>query len=329
MNLKGNKYFENDLLRERLKVQKADAYLRSGRYSSALVTQDVAAIQSLYRANGFDEAKVTPEVKDIDESPGGKALKTGEIEVMYTIVEGPQQKFGTVKLAGVDSSRTKAVTGLLNAQPGQPFSLITLSGDRDAVLTYYLSHGFDQVKVEVKQIKENGDADKTDVTLNVDEGQQVSVDRVLLSGLDRTRPSTVDSLIKVHAGDPLNQSALLDTQRNLYNLALFNEVVAAVQNPEGDAPQQECAAATDGGEALGRDVRLWIRGGDGDALVGSDFAGVGDSAGAGSECGVSAERQDGCEPASVTGREPDQSARNGQVDDAAFVVWIAGRGCDC
>ena len=44
--------------------------------------------------------------------------------------------------------------------------------------------------------------------------------------------------MRVHAGDPLDQTALLDTQRNLYNLALFNEVVAAVQNPQGDAPRK-------------------------------------------------------------------------------------------
>jgi outer membrane protein assembly factor BamA len=42
--------------------------------------------------------------------------------------------------------------------------------------------------------------------------------------------------VKVHPGDPLDQSALLDTQRGLYNLALFNEVNAAVQNPDGDDP---------------------------------------------------------------------------------------------
>lgn len=238
VNLKGNKYFDDDLLRERLKVQKADAYQRSGRYSSALVTQDVGAIQALYRANGFDEAKVTPEVKDVEEGPDGKPLKTDEIRVTYTIVEGPQQKFGTVKLAGVDSNRTKDVTSLLNAQTGQPFSLITLFGDRDAVLTYYLSHGFDQVKVDVRQVKEPADPDKTDVTLEVAEGQQVMVDRVLLSGIDHTRPSVVESQVKVHAGDPLNQTALLDTQRNLYSMALFNEVVAAVQNPQGDAPSK-------------------------------------------------------------------------------------------
>ena len=39
-----------------------------------------------------------------------------------------------------------------------------------------------------------------------------------------------------HAGDPLDESALLDTQRRLYGLALFNEVTTAVQNPDGDVP---------------------------------------------------------------------------------------------
>ena len=56
-------------------MQKANAYQRSGRYSPALVTADVSAIQALYRANGFDEAKVTTEVKDVDDAANGKPLK--------------------------------------------------------------------------------------------------------------------------------------------------------------------------------------------------------------------------------------------------------------
>ena len=60
------------------------------------------------------------------------------------------------------------------------------------MLGYYLSHGFDQAKVEVKQQQESGDPDKTDVSLNVTEGQQVFVDRVLLSGIEHTRPTVVE-----------------------------------------------------------------------------------------------------------------------------------------
>ncbi len=238
VDLKGNKYFTDDLLQERMRVQKANSYQRSGKYSPALVSADVTAIQALYRANGFDEATVTTDVKDLATSAEGKPLKVGEIAVTYTIVEGPQQKFGTVALNGVDASRLHDVKGLMNSQPGQPFSLVTLSGDRDTVLQYYLSHGFDQVKVDIQQAKEAKDPDKTNVALNVTEGQQVFINRVLLSGVENTKPKVVQSQILVHAGDPLDQTALLQTQRNLYNIALFNEVVAAVQNPAGDAPQK-------------------------------------------------------------------------------------------
>jgi outer membrane protein insertion porin family len=202
------------------------------------VTGDVSAIQALYRANGFDQAEVKTQVRDSDTAESGKPLKEGEIAVTYIVTEGPQQKFGKVALAGVDASRVADVKGLMNAQEGQPFSLVTLSGDRDAVLGYYLSHGFEQAKVEIQQHKESADAMKTDVSLNIVEGQQVFVDQVLLSGVHQTKPRVVQSQILVHPGDPLDQSALLETQRNLYSVALFNQVVVAVQNPQGDAPRK-------------------------------------------------------------------------------------------
>ena len=234
VTIAGNKYFDADLLKERMQVQKADAYLRNGRYSPALMKADENSILTLYRANGFNNATITASTKDIDTSMSGKKMKVGEIAVVVTVQEGPQQKFGTVTLTGVADSRLKDVKALLNSQEGQPYSLITLSGDRDAMFGYYLSHGFAQAKVEVKQQAENGDAEKMNVALNVTEGQQVFVNQVLLSGIGHTRPVVVARRVEVHAGDPLDQSALLDTQRKLYDLALFNEVNAAVQNPDGD-----------------------------------------------------------------------------------------------
>ncbi len=235
--IKGNKYFDHDTIEDLLRVKKADNYQRSGRYSAQLVAADVASIESIYRANGFSAVKATSSVKDIDKGPQGQPLKQERIEVTFTIVEGPQQKFGNVQLTGVDPSRESDIRSLLSSQTNQPFSLITLSGDRDAILNYYLAHGFDHAKIEIGQ----GPADDptfTDVALRVTEGQQVFIDRVLQSGLVHTRPSVVASQVLVHAGDPLDQAALLQTQRNLYNLALFNEANVAVQDPSGDAPDK-------------------------------------------------------------------------------------------
>jgi outer membrane protein insertion porin family len=230
----GNKYFDTDLLKERMQVQKADLYLRNGRYSPQLMKADAASIVDLYRANGFSSATCVGTAKDIDTAKSGKKLKVPEIAVTVTVTEGPQQKFGRVAVKGVDASRQKDVQGLLASESGQPYSLITLSGDRDAILGYYLAHGFAQARIEVKQDVEGGDAHKTDVVLNVTEGEQIFVDKVLVTGIDHTRPAVVDKRIKVHAGDPLNQTALLDSQRGLYDLALFNEVNTAIQDPDGN-----------------------------------------------------------------------------------------------
>ena len=236
VTISGNKYFTTDVLEERLRVQKADRYNRSGKYSAALVKADEDSIAAIYRANGFSGVKVSSTVKDTDPAPDAKKNAKALISIAFKVEEGTQQRFGPVKLAGVEASRDKDIQALLNAQQGQPFSLITLSGDRDAVLGYYVSHGFDQARVEIKQLPEKEDKTVTDVTINVTEGHQVFVDQVLLSGIEKTRPTLVQDQILVHPRDPLDQSALLTTQRNLYNLALFNEVIAAVQNPAGEAP---------------------------------------------------------------------------------------------
>src|SRR6202011_5438419 len=109
-------------------------------------------------------------------------------------------KFGKIALTGIDPSRADTVKGLLEAQEGQPFSLITLSGDRDSVLQYYVSHGFDQARTEIKQEIESGDATKTDVTIAVTEGEQMFVDNVLVSGIKHVKPPLVDKQVRVHAG---------------------------------------------------------------------------------------------------------------------------------
>ena len=133
--------------------------------------------------------------------------------------------------------------------------------------------------------------------------------------------------MKVHAGDPLDQSALLETQRKLYNLALFNEVNAAVQNPDGDAPRKNVLLQLT--EAKRWDVTYGFGF---EAQTGTPPKGVINPASAIllgiRRRGVFAEWQDGRESAGVAGCEPDQPARDGQVADAAHDVWIAGRGGD-
>jgi outer membrane protein assembly complex protein YaeT len=251
----GNHYFDAGTLKQLLNVHAADALDRHGAYSQALVSADISALQAVYQNNGFSKVKITPETSTAatgladNPKPSGGASpaqsgipaakgsaadgKTAPLTVTYRIEEGQQSRVGTVQIEGNDHVAASLLTPLLNTTAGQLLSPRALAGDRDTLVTDYLSRGFEHPQVDVSQLADPSDPDTVNVAFHITEGQQVFVRKVLFTGLHYTRPETVANAITIHAGDPLNQTALTDTQRNLYEFALFNEVDTAVENPNG------------------------------------------------------------------------------------------------
>ena len=250
----GNRYFASDTLKELLNVHAADSLDPHGAYSQALVSSDISALESVYRNNGFSKVRITPatstaETVLADNPPPGAnpppastipaaksasaKNKTAPLTVVYHIEEGVQQRVGIVKIEGDTQVDAASLTPLLNTTAGQLLSPRALAGDRDTLATNYLSRGFEHVQVDVTQQPDSNDPEKVDVAFHITEGTQVFVRKVLFTGLHYTRPDTVARAITIHSGDPLNQTALMDTQRNLYEFALFNEVDTAVENPVG------------------------------------------------------------------------------------------------
>jgi outer membrane protein assembly complex protein YaeT len=229
VSVQGNRYFASATLLDLLSVHAADSIDRHGTYSQALVNADINALQSVYQNNGFSKVKVTPESSAGAENAG----KSVNLAVIYRIDEGQQLRVGAVHLEGNAHLDAAKLAPLMNTAAGQLVSPANLAADRDALLTEYLSRGFDQVRVEVAQQMETGTPNLVDVAFHITEGRQIFVRKVLLSGLQHTRPETVAKAITLHPGDPLNQTALLDTQRNLYDYALFNQVDTAIENPSG------------------------------------------------------------------------------------------------
>ncbi len=246
VSVDGNHYFDTPTLMGLLSVRAASPLDRHGTYSQSLVAADVSALESVYQNNGFAKVKVTPETSTPETiladkgppNPSSPPIRdaTAPLAVVYHIDEGAQVRVGLVSLDGNDHIEAGKLMPLLNTIPGQLLSPENLSGDRDALLTAYMSRGFEQASVEINQQSEAADPDKVDVTFHIAEGEQIFVRKVQLTGLHYTRPGTVARAITVHSGDPLDQTALTDTQRNLYNYALFNEVNTAIENPTGDEP---------------------------------------------------------------------------------------------
>ncbi len=225
-------FFAESSLRERIQVQPQSLVLSHGRFSQALLAQDVENITALYRGNGFLAAKVEGAIHD---DYKGKAQ---DMEVTYRIIEGPQTKVGKLSIERNNSFDRDSLP-IVNTAEGQPYSEANINLDRDAILNFYFDKGFPNTQFDAKVTPTPGVPNSMDVTFIINEGKQFFIDKILTSQLEFTRPQVVHRQFEIKSGDALSQTQMSKTQSNLYNLGVFNEVKMAVQNPDGEAKYKD------------------------------------------------------------------------------------------
>jgi outer membrane protein insertion porin family len=230
VEISGNKYFREDRIRAGMRVQQAGRLFSHGRYSQGLLNQDVRELEAMYRDNGFQQAKITSSIQDNYQG------RPNQLAVSLHVEEGPQTLVSTLHIEGNQTISIDKYPAL-NIQPSQPFSQTNIASDRDIILNYYLNNGFPNASFEAAA-NPASEANRMDVTYTIQEGEQVFVDKVIISGLNSTRPYVVRREVQTKSGDPLSQLDMLKTQQRLYDLGIFSQVDTAVENPEGGEQQK-------------------------------------------------------------------------------------------
>jgi outer membrane protein insertion porin family len=265
IEISGNKYFNTELLRSRLQIYRA-AFGSRGRFSRRLIESDAQSMQGLYDANGFLAAKVDGQI--LDNYKG----KEGDIYVRFAIQEGEQTRVASIAIDGIHAFKEEELLGVIGSTPGQPYSDFNVTTDRDNILAMYFNEGFpeatftstaervgtetggkekeaksespdnekSQKKEEEKKSKpEAAQAAPVKLVYHITEGPQTRVRRVLLSGYRRTRVGVIQREVRVKPGAPLREGDVVDSQRRLYNLGIFNRVTIEPQNPDGSDPEKD------------------------------------------------------------------------------------------
>lgn len=223
----GNRFFSDATLRERLTTREAHFMRdRYGRYSQRMRDDDRDTIRDLYRSNGFRDAMVT--ARTVDDYGG----MHDAIGLHFQIEEGDLWTVESLDIEGVSEDQAARLTKMLQSIAGQVFSDTAVAADRDTVLAYYSNDGYAGVTFEWTQTPGSA-AHQVRLHYVIHPGERLFVRNVLVRGLESTRPSLVYSRLRMHAGDPLSQSAIAETQQKLYDLGIFSKVEAALQNPDG------------------------------------------------------------------------------------------------
>ena len=223
----GNNFFDNATLKERLAMREAGTLrYRYGVYSQRMRDDDVLAIRELYRANGFRE--VTVAATTADDFGGVK----NAIAARFQIHEGALWLVDALDIVGVPDEDVPKLTKMVQSIPGQAFSDTAIGADRDTILAYYSNAGYPGVTFDWSQTPTE-DEHRVCLRYVVHPGGRRFVRDVLIRGLEDTRAALVLSQMRIHAGDPVSQNQIAETQQRLYDLGIFSKVQAAIQNPDG------------------------------------------------------------------------------------------------
>jgi outer membrane protein insertion porin family len=225
----GNKYFSSSLLAARMKLQPA-SFASNGRFSQQMMRDDADSIRALYLSNGFRDAQVST---DVDDQYGGKR---NNLFVTFHIVEGPQTRIASLKIEGNRAISTSTLLSVTGSTAGQPYSQSGVASDRNNILALYFNEGFPNARME-DAVTSTTDHE-VNLVYHIFEGRQVEVSKVLVTGYEFTRPGIIRRQVTIVPGGPLREGEVASTQRQLYNLGVFNRVEVAPQNPAGTDPEK-------------------------------------------------------------------------------------------
>jgi outer membrane protein insertion porin family len=178
------------------------------------LSDDREAVESYYRLQGFSEATVA--------TPAVTTRNDGTMVVDFPVTEGPQTIVSAVIVEGNEDVPADQLPEL-QLEPGDPLNPQLLHEDTVALQTFYADRG--NVEVQVKERVEVS-ADKTTATVTqvIAEGPQVKVGDVIVRGNTYTNSEVILRKSDLDKGDAFSYSSILEAQRELYRLGIFQRV---------------------------------------------------------------------------------------------------------
>jgi outer membrane protein insertion porin family len=185
------------------------------------LAEDVRRLQRALQEEGYAQAQVQVEVPE-----GGGALP-----VVFRVREGARVVVGSVRVDAPADAPAAADAPELRLRVGEPYRVRDLARDHNSVLSFWRDAGYPLVEVR-PEVAFTDEGRQAQVVLRVSPGPRIVVDHVVISGMRRTSESVVRRELLLVEGDPLGLQKVLESQRRLAALGIFERVSISEMDPE-------------------------------------------------------------------------------------------------
>jgi len=177
---------------------------------------DLKRIEAYYRDRGFPAAKVTSYDTKLSKDQSSVAITV-------TISEGEPLRVERVTLDGLGvlpAEHLQALETTLALKAGQPLDRAALQSSREAALDELKDHGYPYATVNVSE-DTGASADQRVVTIRAEPGALTHFGPIDIQGNDSVSDRIVRRQLTFRPGQLFQQSKVIDSQRRLYTLELF------------------------------------------------------------------------------------------------------------
>jgi outer membrane protein insertion porin family len=270
-------------------------FFRPAKFDPEKFVDDKNKLLQFYRDQGYRDAHITGDSIAVD--------STGKKMTLYiNIDEGPKYVYRNVSIEGVDvypEDFFMINLSMAGIKKGEPFKEKYFEMAVDAkIRSLYMDTGYLYAQV-TPEITPVGD-DSLDIVIKVQENHKVSVRRINFSGNTRTREYVLRREMKLMPGDVFNREKLMRSQREIFMLNYFADVVPDVVPVDDETIDVEVAVEEKSSDRANASIGY----SEYDGLTGSVGVDINNLGGRGQRLSVSYQKSAGTDYVSLGFTEP-------------------------
>ena len=232
INFVGNKHFNDNDLRSVVQTKESAWYRflsSDDSYDPDRLAFDRELLRRFYLSKGYADFRVVSSVAELAPNREG-------FFITFTIEEGDRYRFGKIDvIAKFPDLNSETLQRHIKVKSGDWYNADAVQNIvlnlTDVVGT--LGYAFVQVRPNVKREKQNN---LINITFPISEGPRVFVEKINITGNDRTIDSVIRREITLVEGDAFNSAKMRQTRKRIRNLGFFEKV--EVKNKRGSKPDQ-------------------------------------------------------------------------------------------
>lgn len=223
----GNSVIKSRRLRRAMEdTKRRRAIFKKSKFIEEDLKSDERGLIALYNSKGYRNARIIRDSIWMDEK---------HMMIQIDLEEGNRFYFRDISWKGNSIHDIDQLSSILGIGKGDVYNdellqtRLNFSQDGRDVSSLYMDAGYLFFRAEPIEMAVEGDS--VDLQIRIYEGPQATIDRVVITGNDRTHDHVVRRALRTRPGEKFSRSDIIRSQREIINLGYFNPENLSINTP--------------------------------------------------------------------------------------------------